>query len=31
MSDCLFCKIANHELDAKIVYEDDDVILQPSG
>ena len=26
MTDCLFCKIANHELDAKIVYEDDDVI-----
>jgi histidine triad (HIT) family protein len=26
MPDCLFCRIASHELDAKIVYEDDDVI-----
>lgn len=26
MSDCLFCKIAAHEIDAKIVYEDDFVI-----
>ena len=26
MTDCLFCKIANHELDAKIVYEDDRVV-----
>ncbi|MCL1880214.1 MAG: histidine triad nucleotide-binding protein [Actinomycetia bacterium] len=23
MSNCLFCKIANHEIDAKVVYEDD--------
>jgi len=23
MTDCLFCKIANHEIDAKIVYEDE--------
>jgi histidine triad (HIT) family protein len=26
MSDCLFCKIAAHEIPAKVVYEDDDVI-----
>ncbi|MDR1083042.1 MAG: histidine triad nucleotide-binding protein [Coriobacteriales bacterium] len=26
MSDCLFCKIASHEIPADIVYEDDDVI-----
>ncbi|MDR2197289.1 MAG: histidine triad nucleotide-binding protein [Coriobacteriales bacterium] len=26
MSDCIFCKIAKHEVDAKIVYEDDTVI-----
>ncbi|MDR2673176.1 MAG: histidine triad nucleotide-binding protein [Coriobacteriales bacterium] len=26
MTDCIFCKIAAHELDADIVYEDDDVI-----
>jgi histidine triad (HIT) family protein len=26
MTDCLFCKIAKHELDAKIVYEDDRVV-----
>lgn len=24
--DCLFCKIANHEKDADVVYEDKDVI-----
>jgi histidine triad (HIT) family protein len=24
--DCLFCKIARHEIDAAIVYEDDDVL-----
>jgi histidine triad (HIT) family protein len=24
--DCVFCKIARHEIDAAIVYEDDDVI-----
>jgi histidine triad (HIT) family protein len=26
MSDCIFCKIANKEIPATIVYEDDDVI-----
>ncbi len=26
MSDCLFCKIAAHEIPSSIVYEDDDVI-----
>jgi histidine triad (HIT) family protein len=26
MSDCLFCKIASHEIPATVVYEDDDVI-----
>jgi len=26
MSDCIFCKIANHEIPANIVYEDEDVI-----
>jgi histidine triad (HIT) family protein len=26
MSECLFCKIAAHEIPADIVYEDDDVI-----
>jgi histidine triad (HIT) family protein len=26
MADCLFCKIANKELDADIVYESDDVV-----
>jgi histidine triad (HIT) family protein len=26
MTDCLFCKIAAHEIDADIVYEDDYVI-----
>jgi histidine triad (HIT) family protein len=24
MSDCIFCKIANHELESSIVYEDND-------
>jgi histidine triad (HIT) family protein len=24
MNDCIFCKIANHDLNAQIVYEDDD-------
>lgn len=24
MSDCIFCKIANHELESTVVYEDDD-------
>ena len=23
MTDCLFCKIVNHELDSEIIYEDD--------
>jgi len=26
MADCLFCKIANHEIPASIVYEDDNVV-----
>jgi histidine triad (HIT) family protein len=26
MTDCLFCKIANKELDADIIYEDDNCI-----
>jgi len=26
MSDCIFCKIANHEIDSAVVYEDDEVI-----
>jgi histidine triad (HIT) family protein len=26
VADCLFCKIANKELDADIVYESDDVV-----
>lgn len=26
MSDCLFCKIANKELDTNLIYEDDDII-----
>jgi histidine triad (HIT) family protein len=26
MSDCLFCKIVNKEIPAKIVYEDEDVL-----
>jgi hypothetical protein len=26
MADCLFCKIANHEIQASIVYEDDAVV-----
>ena len=26
MTDCLFCKIVSHELDAKIVYEDERVV-----
>lgn len=26
MSDCIFCKIANHEIPSTVVYEDDDVI-----
>jgi histidine triad (HIT) family protein len=26
MSDCLFCKIAAHEIETAVVYEDDDVL-----
>jgi len=26
MEDCVFCKIARHEIPAQIVYEDDDVV-----
>ncbi|MGD0621989.1 MAG: histidine triad nucleotide-binding protein [Thermacetogeniaceae bacterium] len=26
MSDCIFCKIATHELNAQIVYEDDEFL-----
>jgi len=26
MSECIFCKIANREIPAKIIYEDDDCI-----
>jgi histidine triad (HIT) family protein len=26
MTDCLFCKIASHEIDADVVYEDDYVL-----
>lgn len=26
MSDCIFCKIARHEIDSNIVYEDDEII-----
>jgi histidine triad (HIT) family protein len=26
MSDCIFCKIANHEIPSTIVFEDDDVV-----
>jgi histidine triad (HIT) family protein len=26
MSDCIFCKIAAHQLNAQIVYEDDDFL-----
>lgn len=26
MSECLFCKIANHELESSVVYEDDRLI-----
>jgi histidine triad (HIT) family protein len=26
MEDCIFCKIANHEIEARIVYEDDWVL-----
>ncbi|MCI1934436.1 MAG: histidine triad nucleotide-binding protein [Atopobiaceae bacterium] len=26
MSDCIFCKIANHEIESSYVYEDDKVV-----
>lgn len=26
MEDCLFCKIANHEISSKIVFENDEVV-----
>ena len=26
MSDCIFCKIANHEIPSNVVFEDDEVI-----
>lgn len=26
MSDCIFCKIANHEIPSKVVYEDEKMI-----
>lgn len=26
MSDCIFCKIANHEIPSTVVYEDDQVL-----
>ncbi|MDD6154465.1 MAG: histidine triad nucleotide-binding protein [Eubacteriales bacterium] len=26
MADCIFCKIANHEIDSDFVYEDDQVV-----
>ena len=26
MADCLFCKIVNGELDAEIVYENEDIV-----
>lgn len=29
MNDCIFCKIANRELPAKFVYEDEDVMVFP--
>lgn len=35
MCDCIFCKIANHEIPSTVVYEDDQVIafddLNPPG
>ena len=27
MEDCIFCKIANHELDSDILFENDDLIV----
>lgn len=29
MSDCLFCKIAAGELDAKFIYEDEELVVFP--
>lgn len=29
MMDCVFCKIIKKEIEAKIVYEDDDVVVFP--
>ncbi|OGH19437.1 MAG: hypothetical protein A3F31_03350 [Candidatus Levybacteria bacterium RIFCSPHIGHO2_12_FULL_38_12] len=29
MADCVFCKIVNKEIPAKVVYEDSDVIVFP--
>ena len=26
MENCIFCKIADHEMEAKIIHEDDDVV-----
>ena len=26
MAECIFCKVANHELEAKIVHEDDELV-----
>jgi len=26
MADCIFCKIANHEIESRIVYESEDVV-----
>lgn len=26
MADCIFCKMANHEMNTSIVYEDDDIL-----
>lgn len=26
MNDCIFCKIAHHEIDSKLLYEDDKVV-----
>ena len=35
MSDCLFCKIANHELESSYIYEDDMIVafndIQPQA
>jgi len=29
MNDCIFCKIGKHEIPAKFLYEDDDVMVFP--